>query len=164
MPLAFSTNGNTLVTVDGAELGLTSEPVQISIALRHNDVPIQTFGGAMGTPGEVQQMMADATISMALVYYDNSVLQAALTKSIGGGSQGVMPIAGTFMGQGNKFCVLNLSSPVAGTPWTFPSAYLTGNPITIPIGNEATIAVVTWRAIPYSSNPRTAAGAVLFTN
>ena len=163
MAQAVFTNGNTLVTVDGATLGLTESPISISINVHHLDVMMQTFGGSQGVPGEVQQMLADATITMALVYFDATVIDAALTKSIGG-SNGVMPVAGQLMGLNSKFSVLNLSSPVGGKPWNFPSAYLTGTPLTFPIGNERSIAVMTWRAIPYRSDPSTAAGAILYTN
>lgn len=163
MAANYQVNGNTLVTVDGSELGLTEAPINISINVHHLDVMIQTFGGNQGVPGDVQQMLADATITMALVYFDPSVLDAALAKSIGGGN-GTMPVAGQLMGQASKFCNLNLSSPTGGKPWTFPSAYLTGTPLNYPIGNERTVAVMTWRAIPYKSNPATAAGAILYTN
>lgn len=163
MAQQFFTNGNTLVTVDGSALGLTESPISISINVHHLDVMIQTFGGSQGVPGDVQQMLADATITMALVYFDPTVLDAALTKSIGG-SNGTMPVAGQLMGVNSKFCNLSLSSPIGGKPWSFPSAYMTGTPITFPIGNERSVTVATWRAIPFKSDPSTAAGAILYQN
>ena len=162
MAQQYFTNGNTMVTVDGGELGLSESPISITININHLDVAIQTFGGNHGPPGDVQQMLADATITMVLVYFDTQALEAAVTKSIGGNSTGVMPIAGQLMGVNSKFSTLTLSSPVGGLPWTFPAAYLTGSPVTYPIGNERTLAAMTWRAIPYKQNPSTAAGAILY--
>lgn len=156
-------NGNTMVTADGAELGIGENSVTISLTYKHLDVMVSTFGGSQGVPHEVQAMLAEASISMVLANVDPGVLDTVIRKSMASSSIGVMPIAGTLMGGNSFFTSLRISSPVAGRPWTFPTTYLADNPISWPLGNERSLVSLTFRAIPYQADPSSAGGAVLFT-
>lgn len=156
----YYVNGNTLVTADGSELGLSEGSVTIAIQPKHLDIKVSTFADV---PPELQAMLAEATISMVLVYFDPAIVETVLRKSMAAGTLGQMPVAGTLMGANGFFTSLQISSPTGGRPWTFPGAFLTGNPVSWPLGNERTLLQMNFRAIPYSSDPHTAAGAVLFS-
>lgn len=153
-------NGNTLVTADGSELGLAESSVGITITPKHLEVKISTFGEVAA---DVQAMLAEAEIDMTLSQFDPAVVETCLNKSMGVSSLGIMPVAGVLLGAGNKLISLRIASPTGGRPWTFPSCYMTGNPISWPLGNERSLLKLTFKAIPYTSDPSTAAGAILFT-
>lgn len=160
-------SGETLVRVKGnpssaiaslSELGLAEKEVRIVPRFIHQDVHTDDFGPEI--PAEVLAMLADVTIRMTLVHYDKSILDTCLAESLGGGTPGVMPGAGVPMGAysavttgNNHFISLNLLSPQLNFPWRFRAAYLANTPAEIPIGTERTLAVLTWRAIPYAFPP-----------
>lgn len=154
-----------------SELGLTDSPVTISVQINHLDIAVDAFGGQGGAPPELQCMLGEASINMTLVHFDPDVLNSCLALSYGGAGTGTMPAAGTRMGANaavgaapNKFISLTLSSPVEARPWNFPAAFLTNQPMQFPIGAERSVVSLTWRAIPYTIDPITSAGVVLFTN
>lgn len=171
MSRSYVVNGQTLVLVKGrsdsaigtlSELGLTTDQIRITPVFRHSDITVNAWGEA---PPEVQFKLAEVRISMTLVYYDNAVLQTCLQESMAGAPDfGALPMAGALMGNnlprfapgganGNHYIGLNLTSPVAGLPWRFLTAYLTNPPVDIPIGTDRTAIVCNWRAIPYTIDP-----------
>lgn len=182
MALVIFENGPTLVRVKGhagsaisslSDLGTSEDQVTWSPRFYHDDVIV---GGTNGpnVPVDCQFMLADAIIDMNLVYYDQTVLQSCIRESNAGATAyGTMPRAGTLMGgqyarftSGNHFIGLNLTSPVEGVHMRFLAAYLTGQPLTYPIGPARSVVRLQWRAIPY---PETnifsgSAGIKLFDN
>ena len=150
-----------MITANGTELGLAVGQVSITINPRFLDINVSTFGPEV--PPEIQSMLADATINMTLVNFDVTVLNACITRSMNASAAGIMSAAGALMGGNSLFTSLRIASPVGQLPWTFPSAVLVGSP-QWPLGNERSLVVCNWRAIPYLADPATAAGAVLYTN
>lgn len=182
MALVIFENGPTLVQVKGhagtaisslSQLGTSEDQVTWSPRFYHDDVIV---GGTYGpnVPVDCQFMLSDAFITMNLVYYDQSVLEACIQEANAGASAfGTMVRAGTLMGgqfsrfaSGNHFIGLNLTSPVEGKAMRFLAAYLTGQPLNYPIGPKRSIVQLTWRAIPYPENNifSGSAGIKLFDN
>lgn len=174
-------NGESMVMVKGgsgsaisetAQLGLSDGPIRISIEFRHKDIQVDAFGGEV--PPEVQWMLASATISMTLVHFDIDVLEACIQESMSSSAaDGTMSRAGELMGGGVdrfgagwSYISLGILSPVASEPWRFYASYLTGNPITVPLGIEKSLVQMNWRAIPYQLDPwgngTGAQGAILY--
>lgn len=158
-----------------SELGLTDEQgiVTISLNFAHEEINVDAWRGA---PAEMQWMLADATITMTLINFDYNVLNTCLLLSMGGApgmNVGQMGRAGQLMGNGlprfapapnggaastgtnagNNYIGLNLSSPVGQLPWRFFFAYLAQPPINIPLGTQKSLMRLTWRAIPYTTDP-----------
>jgi hypothetical protein len=177
----FQINGETLVRVRGnpstpfasaTDLGLAQKEVRIVPRFVHHDVHIDDFGPDV--PVDVHWMLAEVSIRMTLAHYDANILKAVWAESMGGGTEGTMVGAGTPMGAGvavgaagNHYVSLNLLSPVLGLPWRFRACYLANTPFEQPLGTERTLAVLTWRAIPYVPYPSsvgelTSTGAVLW--
>lgn len=151
MARAYFLNGETLVTVDGGELGLAESPVSISIKYDHDDVKVNAFGNS---PPELQYMGMEASITMTLVHFDHALLSTCIRRSTGGASAvGQLARAGTRMGAGGHLMILRLTSPIESKPWRFPSAYLAAAPVTWPLGVERSVVTVTWRAIAFKADP-----------
>jgi hypothetical protein len=148
-----------------SELGLAEGPVKITFKSSHKDINADDFGPDV--PPEVMANLAEASIEMTLVHYDNLILDYCISESMGGTVPGessggflyagVLPGAGQLMGNGvpllasgNHYISLNLDSPQLGFPYRFPSAYLE-NPTTIPLGTEYSETLLNWRAIPYAT-------------
>lgn len=167
--------GEVLVTVKigaGAvqELGLAEGPVSWNPVFRKLDVIVNAFGQG---PWDLQQMALEASISFGLVYFTPAVLDACIAASLAnaGGTVGQNARAGARMGNnvaagaaGSNFISLGLSSPVAGKPFTFPTAFLSDQPFTWPLGAERSVVQCNWRAISYAATPYTLAGAVCWNN
>ncbi len=172
----FVVNGESMISVKGAvdtpiatltELGLTDGPIVVTPTFKHMDISVDTWGSAPhgGIPPEIQAFLMDVTVQMSLVHYDPLVLDYCESCSIGAGSDGVGPgvmtRAGTLMGgnaarfaAGNNYISLNISSPVEATPWRFLTTYITGQPaVRYPLGTERSVVQLTWRAIPYTTDP-----------
>lgn len=140
-------------------MGLAVDRITIQPNFRHRDITLDAWGGEV--PAEVQAMLFDVNISMALVYFDNTVKDVCLQLSIGGaGAIGQTTRAGTLLGNGvgrfavgNNYIGLNIASPIGQKPWRFYFTYLTGPPMEYPLGTEKTIMVLNWRAIPYVVDP-----------
>ncbi len=142
-------------------LGLTNPQgkVRVSLNLRHMDLLVDSWGNEI--PVDVQWMLADATITMTLVHFDRTVFDTCQLLSMGNPSAlGQVARAGNRLGGnsarfsvGNNFISLNISSPVGNKPWRFYTAYLTGNAYEFPLGTERSELSLTWRAIPFSTDP-----------
>lgn len=163
----FYINGESMVTVKGrsdsaigslSQLGLSADPIVVTCNFQHQDINVDAWGKA---PADVQWMLADAMISMTLVHFDMTVLRTCVLLSMGGASnEGQVGRAGTRMGgnyarfaAGNNYIGLNIASPVVALPWRFYFAYLANNPITFPLGTERSLVRLTWRAVPYVTDP-----------
>ena len=155
------------------ELGLASEQVRITPNFRYRDVFTDNFGPDV--PADVLWHLADVTIRLPLIHYDDRVLDAMISESMGGirdefvpgpgmgptQRAGICAAAGTPMGgliplylSGNHYFGLQLDGgqAISGRPWRFPACYLTGPPVEYPLGTQVTVPVLTVRAIPYRIN------------
>ena len=144
-----------------SELGLASQDmVTVSPTYRHADIPTDAFGPDV--PAEIMAQIAECQIRVPLVHYDWDILEYCLSESLGGienlggPGAGTMPPAGSLLGNlreylasGYHFVGLNFTSPVLGRPWHFPAAYLIEQPAVMQIGTKRSVAMTTWRAIPY---------------
>jgi hypothetical protein len=169
----FFINGETMVSVKGrsdsdisaiTQLGLSDSQIRVTLDFRHLDLNVNAWGEM---PADVQWMLAGANISMTLVHFDRAVLDVCLMESMGGvpnGAVGGMNRAGQRLGNnaprfaaggvnGNHLIGLNLSSTVGAKPWRFFYTYLAAPPMEFPLGNERSIIVLNWRAIPYTQDP-----------
>ena len=151
------------------ELGLSSDQITIRPNFKHKDINITDFGPEI--PVEVLWNLADVTITMNLVHYDRAILERCMIESMGGGRfviptlpigalayfAGTMAPAGTALGNGKElfasgchFISLNLLCAQSQFNWRFPSSYMCKTPVEIPLGTQASVVKVEWRAIPYS--------------
>lgn len=166
-------NGESLVKVSNQaiggvqELGLTDSPIQLSFQPHHMDIRVDAMGGQV--PPDIQFMSMEARISMSLIHFDLSVLNACISASNAGGGLGTMPRAGSLMGggvalgaAGNNYITVGITSPVAANPFKFYACYLTDYPW--PLGTEKSVVHITWRAIAYAVDPQTALGVVVWDN
>ncbi len=167
-------NGESMVSVKGnvntlmpllTQLGLSDGPIRITPNVRHRDLNLDAYGSDV--PPDTQMFLADAIVSMTLVHYDAAILSACIIESFAGagvplgvGIEGLLPRAGQRMGggfprfaAGNHYIGLNILSPVAGVPYRFLYAYLTGPPVVIPLGTEKSLVQVNWRVLPYAQDP-----------
>ena len=164
----FFISGECLVTVKGrsdsaiaalSQLGLPLADIRVTPNFRHRDINVDAWGEA---PADVQWLLADLNVRMALLHIDRAVLDVCLSLSMGGGQAlvGQFARAGTRLGNnlprfapGNNYIGLNLSSPIAGKPWRFGFAYLTGPPMEFPLGVEKSVVTLNWRVVPYTQDP-----------
>lgn len=156
----FQINGPAMVYVKGtttlsatSELGLSDKQITITPNFVHQDIHCDDFGPTI--PPDVIWLLADVTIQMTLVHYDPAVLNLCLgcsmANAVGANNEGTVVSAGTIMGApANNYISLNIASPVGQLPWKFPTAYLTGPPMELPLGSDRTIVTLRWRAIPYT--------------
>ena len=141
-----------------SELGLSVDPIQVSLNFNFEQVVANAWGRA---PFEVQWMGAIAQVSMNLVHFDRTLLDACLQQSMGGGGAiGQVGRAGARMGNnaarfaaGYKFIGLNIFSPVAGKHWRFYHTYLSETPMQFPLGVERSVVQLNWTAVPYTTDP-----------
>lgn len=118
------------------------------------------------TPPDVQTALADVTVTMTLIHFDQQILRACIQEALGGGTEGVMNGSMIPLGSGwplfnanCHFISLNVLSPVGNVPWRFRASYMTGLPLEIPLGTKASVVQIAFRAIPYvpgtvpSTNP-----------
>lgn len=147
------------------ELGLTSESIQITPTFNHKDINTDDFGP--NVPAELLWNLADVRIRLTLIHYDRDILNNVIIEGMGGGAKfdanglfvdGTFAAGGTPMGNGKPlftsgchYVSFNFLSTTSGQqPWRFPTCVLAQQPIEIPIGTKATLAVLNVRAIPYS--------------
>lgn len=196
MPRDVVIPGECLVRVKGStatsmsqtqELGLASEGVSITPRFRHRDIKADDFGPDI--PAEVMWNLADVTIDMTLVHFDDVILNCCMAESMCGrgnvtqvtmGQVGTLAAAGSLLGNnlalyasGNHYVSLNLQMArfaIGGEafyrPWTFPTCYLTSEPLKIPVGTDRQLVQMQWRAIPYGqmvNGEVRSAGSILFT-
>jgi hypothetical protein len=162
----FVISGECLIRVKGSsssaiasvsDLGLAEKEVRIIPRFIHTDVNIDDFGPEI--PAEVLANLAEVMIRFTLVHFDQSVLEACISESLGGASTfGTLPGAGIPLGRGAApfsanchYISLNLLSQVLNKPWRFLTTYMPRNPVEYPIGTERTKADVIFRAIPYQA-------------
>lgn len=166
----FRINGEALVTVKGGEhlsgfalgslteLGLTTDEIRVVPRYYHRDLRVDDYGSDV--PAETLGMLADCTVRMTLIHYDDAALSSCLRESAAGGRfanvDGRFNPAGTPMGNycplfasGCHYISLNVLSPQGDLPWRFPTSYMTGPPVEVPLGTKASAVMVNWRAIPY---------------
>lgn len=162
-------NGETMVNVKGnsgsaigslTQLGLTDPQgiVTITLNYNHDDILVDAFGP--NVPMDEQVFLSDAEITMTLVHFDEAVLEECLRLSLAAPVFGQLSRAGTRMGAnnarfavGNSYIGLNIASPVAAKPWRFLTAYLTGPPVSWPLGTKRSLVSLKWRAVPYVQDP-----------
>lgn len=165
MARAFNVPGECLVLVKGnvassipnlSELGLAEGPIQVVPRYVHSPIVLDAHGAV---PVEHQMMLCDAVVSMRLINYDNTVLQACLQEAAAGVTAGTQPRAGTLMGggvarfaAGNHYVGLNLTSPVMGFPYRFLYAMIDGQP-QFPMGTEKSVVSLNWIAVAYMVDP-----------
>lgn len=157
------------------DLGLAEKPITIRPNWVHRDIHYDDFGP--NVPPEVMWMLADVQISMRLVHYDQLILDTCMIEAEAGGSAfsaaavaaatrfaGTLAPAGSLMGNnlplfasGNHYISMSIVPAIGPLgnqlPYRFPSCYLTGPAVVLPLGTEKTLAEVTWRAIPYTPYP-----------
>lgn len=180
MARAFQVPGECLVLVKGnvassiptlSELGLSEGPIQVVPRYVHSPIVLDAHGHV---PVENQMMLCDAAISMALINYDNAVLQACLQEAAAGVAAGTQPRAGTLMGGGvarfavgNHYIGLNLTSPVMNFPYRFLYAMIMGSP-RFPMGTEKSVVQINFQAVAYMVDPWNgglgASGSVVWDN
>lgn len=153
--------GETLVSVvvygTTSELGLAEEEIVITPRFIHEDIIPDDF--APDCPANVMWKLADATIRMTLVHYDDAVLRNCVASSMGSatGFEGMLPAIGRPMGSNaalktstNRFIELQVGDSGGDEdPWVFPSAYLAAMPMEMPLGTKRSLVKLTWRAVPY---------------
>lgn len=174
---AFQVMGPVMVAVKGGahtstlvasldesvQLGLSSDQIKISPRFVHDDLRCSDFGPS--APPDVQTRLADATISMTLVHYDQFVLDQLLRESLASYdrlertmavSTAAKPLgAGLPMYySGNHLVSLNLiptlsTSGYLASPYRFRACYLEDQPVVIPVGTTTSYVEVKFRAIPY---------------
>lgn len=151
---------------DATELGLTSDQISVTPTFYHGDVKVDDFGP--NTPANVQGLLAEVSLSMTLVHYDDSVLDICLDESLGGGggfntfgADGLragarLAPAGRLLSRyrnaywsGWHYVAVTIQTPVAGDVFRFRQCYLAQQPVVIPLGTEASLVRCNWRCIPY---------------
>lgn len=160
MPRQYVINGPVLVTVQnpvvgaGSELGISNAPISVAPNLFHQDIHTDDYADRV--PPDTFWLGADVTIEMTLVHFNPEVLYLCLEESMCGSAGGTLKGFGQLMGRGralqsdgNHYIQLTLSSPDLNQPWVFPAAYMAVRPLVLPLGVERSLAVLTWRAIPY---------------
>lgn len=163
MGATFYVNGPAPLYYAGALLGWGIDGIEIELTPKHHDVPYDVAGGTAGTPGDVQIMSEEATISGTLSAFDWVTVNSAIRNSRGGVSPGTMPPSGTLLGAGGFLKSLSIPSTLGSLPWNFRSAWLVA-PTRVPLGTVATFMSVVFRAIPYRGASDTLAGATLYTH
>jgi hypothetical protein len=160
-------NGESLVYVKGpagsaianlSELGLSDNPIVISIQPSHKEVLLDAWGDV---PLDVQTMNTQATCTMTLIQFDPDVVEEIARLSMGGASAtGRVARAGTLLGNGlarfaagNNYFGLNIASPVGQRPWRFFTTYMPQPAVQWPLGAEKTVVTLSFRAIPYTEDP-----------
>lgn len=167
----YYVEGESMVMVKGrsdsiianlSELGLTSEPIRISVQNHRLNIRVDAYGDG---PPESQFMGAGATIQMTLVHFDKTVLNFCIQEAWGASPAfGALGHAGSLMGNGqprfgpggingNHFIGLNIISALGQLPWRFFYASLADNPMVWPLGTERSLVQLTWQAFPYSIDP-----------
>lgn len=181
----FVVNGETMITAKGGEhlsggplgylteLGLAVDKVVIRPRYYHVGVQLDDFGPEAFA--DVIANLIDCRIHATLIHYDRKAIDTCIAESFGGGflpdedSLGTPRYAGIMLGgykdyhaSGWHFTSLNLLSPQLQKPYHFPSVYLTGPPLEIPLSTTVTALKCEWQAIQYRPPPTTASGRAPF--
>ena len=137
------------------ELGLTDGLIRITPTFKRKDIYVDDYGP--GVPAETMTLMAEASVEMTLIQFDQDILDLVIGESTGGSLAGSFQQgAGVLMGNDAElfdedcyYVSLNLLSPVESKPWRFPTCYLADRPFMFPLGTEKSAVQLTWRAVPY---------------
>ena len=171
MPRDFQIQGESMVFVKGhvasyisgtiRQLGLATDQIQVSPHGDYNDLIVNAWGkGVVDT----QFMLGYADITMNLIHFDITVLQECMRLSWGAPTMtddGQFPHAGQRLGgglarfaNGNNYIGLNIMTAAQlANSYRFHYCHLTEAPVVLPLGNEAQIAQLHWRAVPYTQDP-----------
>lgn len=155
--------GNVNSAIAGISLfGLTDKAgiIKITPGIRHSEIAVDAWGGGE-IPAEIQCMLSDVMISMTLVHFDRSVLDAVVLAAMASpGAIGTMPRTGARLGNnaarfaaGWNYVELDIFSPVGQIPWRFYNTFLHGTPMVMPLGTEKSLVDLNFRAIPYTTDP-----------
>jgi hypothetical protein len=98
---------------------------------------------------------------MTLIHFDPDVVEEIVRLSMGGGNlAGRVGRAGTLLGNGlamfangNNYFSLNIASPAGQRPWRLIACYMPQPAVQWPLGTEKTVCSLSFRAIPYTSDP-----------
>jgi hypothetical protein len=171
--LQNSSYGNfyTSGTARLGDLGLAVDQIDHGGRFRYKYLTPDDYGD---TPAEVIVMPAEATVHTRLIHVNTAVLNAVLTCSQGGaaypnanGQYAHVPLPGYLLGNnlpllasGNYFMRLSLFSQQRGPTGAgvqtnykevrFPAVFLDEEPFRWPLGTEASIVDIKWRAVPYT--------------
>jgi len=168
MPRNFLINGESMVVVQGpsgsaiaapCQLGLAPDAIRVSLNEHSKPLIVDAYG--QNNTVDEQVFGGDALINMTLVHFSAIVLAECVRLAWPSApAEGTLGRAGTRRGNGvpigaagSSFITLNISSPVAGLPYNFLTAWLAERPITIPLGTEKSAVVLTWKANAYSIDP-----------
>jgi hypothetical protein len=142
---------------DKTELGLTTREITLVPRFSHKDLNADDFGPEV--PPEVLVYAQEMNIRVALIHFDNDVLDRFVSESTGMGGEvpwGVLSPAGKPLGgykplyaSGNHHVTVFIASPDFGVPWRFLACHLTQPPLEYPLGTERSVVVLNIRAIPY---------------
>lgn len=172
-------HGEALVTVKGArhtgianvvELGLSTDQITVTPRFKHKEMRADDFGPDI--PADVIANLADATVRMTLVSFDDTILDVLMAETLGGYNTDNPVAPGTLYAGAGKilggynalytedchyFSVgLTQTAPngkPVPKPWRFPACYLTTQPLTIPLGTTRSLVELEFRAIPYAVPP-----------
>jgi hypothetical protein len=164
----FFIHGENMVSVKGmtnstiaslTELGLSEQAVKVSLDFKNRDITLNAWGD-QSVPADVQHMLAMATVTLSLIHYDTAVLDECIRLSMGGpAAVGLVSSAGRRLGNnlarfaaGNRFISVNIASTVGAKPYRFYYCHLI-NTADFPSGTERQVVAVTFRAIPYTTDP-----------
>lgn len=154
-PATISIGGSPASLSGSPSLGLTSDQVRISPKTYYKPIHVDDYGGEV--PADLLFMLGTVDISFTLIHFDRTILDTCISESMAGGTVGTMQAAGTPMaasfpaGAGsNHFLSLSIASSVGNKPWTFPTAYLSEQPIEFPLGNDRSLVACNFRAFPYN--------------
>jgi hypothetical protein len=137
------------------ELGLSDAGVRISFEFGHKDLIVNAWQGA---PPELQVMLGTARIDASLINFNKFTLNELQRLSQGGPAVvGQVARAGARLANniglylsGNNLAGIYIAAPVnSGLPIHFPAVYLVAPPFSYPLGTDAEVVPVQFRAIPW---------------
>lgn len=144
----------------GQLLGYPEEGCEDEEQLLHRDLIVDFMGPQC--PADTQMMLSIAIITADLVWYDQAVLDQALSNARAGAAKGKMPTAGVFLGAGGFLKSLYIPSSLDGTPKTYAATHLIG-PVRARRGTVRSMKTVVFRALPYTNGLDNSSGAVLYS-
>lgn len=156
---SFHVQGPALLTFSGSALGYSEDGVDIEETLYHRDAMNDVFGPS--APADTQTMLSIAIISVALVSYDQDVIDLAKALAKASNAPGTMPQAGILLGAGGFLRPLSIAGSL-DQPYNYPTVHLIHS-ATAKIGTVRTMQHLTFRAIAFANNSDSSAGAVLYT-
>lgn len=168
MPRNFYINGESMITVVGpptsaiataTQLGLAPDPIRVTLIEHSKPLIVDAYG--QDNIVDEQVFGGDALINMTLVHFDPVILAECVRLAWPSSTaEGQLGRAGTRRGNGvapqtagSSMINLNISSPVAGLPYNFPTTWLADHPVMIPLGTEKSLVQLIWKANAYAVDP-----------